>query len=216
MGLRKPEGPSFFDLFTTQATKLVTGAEILAALLGASPEERVALRDQLHDVEHEGDEINHLVVRKLNQSFVTPFDREDLGFLAARLDDCMDLMDEAGDLIVLYGIHDLPDEINTLLAAQVDVLTRCAVQTAESMPKLKSPLDLRDYWIEINRLENEGDRAYRITLTTLFDSGLDPVTIIKVKDVIEVLERCSDRFEDLAKKECHRPDPQAGAVRQRF
>ncbi|WP_175956423.1 DUF47 domain-containing protein [Schaalia sp. Marseille-Q2122] len=198
MGLRKPEGPSFFDLFTTQATKLVTGAEILAALLGASPEERVALRDQLHDVEHEGDEINHLVVRKLNQSFVTPFDREDLGFLAARLDDCMDLMDEAGDLIVLYGIHDLPEEINSLLAAQVDVLTRCAVQTAESMPKLKSPLDLRDYWIEINRLENEGDRAYRITLTTLFDSGLDPVTIIKVKDVIEVLERCSDRFEDLA------------------
>ncbi|RRC94788.1 DUF47 domain-containing protein [Schaalia canis] len=198
MGLRKPEGPSFFDLFTTQATKLVTGAEILAALLGASPEERVALRDQLHDVEHEGDEINHLVVRKLNQSFVTPFDREDLGFLAARLDDCMDLMDEAGDLIVLYGIHDLPEDISSLLAAQVDVLTRCAVQTAESMPKLKSPLDLRDYWIEINRLENEGDRAYRLTLTTLFDSGLDPVTIIKVKDVIEVLERCSDRFEDLA------------------
>lgn len=198
MGLRKPEGPSFFDLFTTQATKLVTGAEILAALLGASPEERVALRDQLHDVEHEGDEINHLVVRKLNQSFVTPFDREDLGFLAARLDDCMDLMDEAGDLIVLYGIRNLPEEINTLLAAQVDVLTRCAVQTAESMPKLKSPLDLRDYWIEINRLENEGDRAYRLTLTTLFESGLDPVTIIKVKDVIEVLERCSDRFEDLA------------------
>lgn len=198
MGLRKPEGPSFFDLFTTQATKLVTGAEILAALLGASPEERIALRDQLHDVEHEGDEINHLVVRKLNQSFVTPFDREDLGFLAARLDDCMDLMDEAGDLIVLYGIHDLPEEINTLLATQVDVLTRCAVQTAEAMPQLKSPLDLRDYWIEINRLENEGDRAYRLTLTTLFDSGLDPVTIIKVKDVIEVLERCSDRFEDLA------------------
>ena len=189
---------NFFDLFTTQATKLVTGAEILAALLGASPEERVALRDQLHDVEHEGDEINHLVVRKLNQSFVTPFDREDLGFLAARLDDCMDLMDEAGDLIVLYGIHDLPEDISSLLAAQVDVLTRCAVQTAESMPKLKSPLDLRDYWIEINRLENEGDRAYRLTLTTLFDSGLDPVTIIKVKDVIEVLERCSDRFEDLA------------------
>ena len=66
------------------------------------------------------------------------------------------------------------------------------------MPGLKSPLDLRDYWVEINRLENEGDRAYRLTLTNLFDSGLDPVTIIKVKDVIEVLERCADAFEDLA------------------
>jgi len=198
VGLRKPEGPSFFDLLSSQARELVTGAGLLAAMLGASPTERVALRDNLHEVEHAGDEINHQVVRRLNLSFVTPFDREDLGFLAARLDDCMDLMDEAGDLIVLYGLTDIPDDVAVLLAAQVDVLTRCAEQTAEAMPGLKSPLSLRDYWVEINRLENEGDQAYRMTLTTLFDSGLDPITIIKLKDVVEVLERCADAFEDLA------------------
>jgi len=198
VGLRKPEGPSFFDLLSSQARELVTGAGLLAAMLGASPTERVALRDNLHEVEHSGDEINHQVVRRLNLSFVTPFDREDLGFLAARLDDCMDLMDEAGDLIVLYGLTDIPDDVAVLLAAQVDVLTRCAEQTAEAMPGLKSPLSLRDYWVEINRLENEGDQAYRMTLTTLFDSGLDPITIIKLKDVVEVLERCADAFEDLA------------------
>ena len=66
------------------------------------------------------------------------------------------------------------------------------------MPSLKTPTDMRDYWIDINRLENDGDRAYRLTLTTLFESGLDPVTIIKLKDIIETLERCADAFEDLA------------------
>jgi len=198
VGLRKPEGPSFFDLLSTQARELVTGVGLLAAMLGTSPTERVALRDKLHEVEHAGDEINHQVVRRLNLSFVTPFDREDLGFLAARLDDCMDLMDEAGDLIVLYGLTDIPDDVAVLLAAQVDVLTRCADQTPDAMPGLKSPLSLRDYWVEINRLENEGDQAYRMTLTTLFDSGLDPIPIIKLKDVVEVLERCADAFEDLA------------------
>lgn len=198
MGFRKPDGPSFFDLLSSQATQLVIGAGLLASMLGASPEERVALRDQLHEVEHQGDEVNHQVVRRLNLSFVTPFDREDLGFLASRLDDCMDLMDEAGDLFVLYGLTSIPDEVAAHLASQVNVLTRCADLTAEAMPGLKSPLNLREYWVEINRLENEGDRAYRLTLTNLFDSGLDPVTIIKLKDVIEVLERCADAFEDLA------------------
>lgn len=198
MGFRTPDGPSFFDLLSAQANQLVTAAGLLATMLGASPEERVVLRDQLHEVEHAGDEINHRVVRRLNQSFVTPFDREDLGFLAARLDDCMDLMDEAGDLMVLYGLTNVPDDVAALVASQVDVLTRCADQTALAMPGLKSPLDLREYWVEINRLENEGDQAYRRTLTTLFDSGLDPITIIKLKDVISVLEAAADAFEDLA------------------
>lgn len=138
------------------------------------------------------------MVRRLNQSFVTPFDREDLGKLASCLDDCMDLMDEAGDLVVLYGLSNIPADVTAHLASQVDVLTRCSEQTAQAVPGLKSPLDLRDYWVEINRLENEGDRAYRLTLTALFESGLDPVTIIKLKDVVEVLERCADGFEDLA------------------
>ena len=198
MGLRTPEGPSFFDLLTTQANDLVAGVGILAKILGASPEERIALRDRLHEIEHAADDVNHQVVRRLNQSFVTPFDREDLGYLASHLDDCMDFMDEAGDLFVLYGLADLPDHITALLAAQVDVLRRCADQTARAMPALKSPLDLREYWVEINRLENEGDHAYRLTLTTLFDSGLDPVTIIKLKDVVEALEAATDAFEELA------------------
>lgn len=198
MGLRKFDGPSFFDLLTNQAQHLVTGVGLLSSIITASVSEQVALRDQLHGVEHEADEINHQIINRINQSFVTPFDREDLGALAAALDDCMDLMDEAGDLFVLYGLHDLPEDILALVATQVEVLANCAEQTAQAMPSLKSPLDMRDYWVEINRLENDGDRAYRLTLTSLFESGLDPVTIIKLKDVIEALEKCSDAFEDLA------------------
>lgn len=198
MGIRKPEGPTFFDLFSAQAAQLEIGVGLLAQILGASPQEKVALRDQLHDAEHAADDLNHQIINRMNQSFITPFDREDLGELASALDNCMDLMDEAGDLIVLYGIHDLPESIASLLSEQVSVLARCSEQTATNIGQLKNPLSLKDYWVEINRLENEGDRAYRHTLTTLFDSGLDPVTIIKLKDIITILEKCADAFEDLA------------------
>ncbi len=198
MRLKKSEGPSFFDLFSQQAANLVTGSAQLASLLNASPTERVAIRDQLHEVEHSGDDINHTIIRRINASFVTPFDREDLNRLASNLDDCMDHIDEAGDLLVVYGIGEIPSAVSSLLSEQVAIIARCADQTAQNMPKLKSPLDMRDFWIEINRLENEGDLAYRRTLTALFDSGLDPVTIIKFKDIIEVLEKATDAFEDLA------------------
>ncbi len=199
MGFRKAaEGPSFFELFSQQAANLVSGTTLLASILGASPQERIAIRDQLHEVEHASDEINHRIARLINQTFVTPFDREDLGLLASNLDDCMDLIDEAGDLFVMYGIGVVPEPTASLLAEQVDILARCSDQTNQSIPDLKSPLDLRDYWVEINRLENEGDLTYRRALTALFESGLDPITIIKLKDLVEVLEKASDAFEDLA------------------
>ena len=198
MGFRSPNGPSFFDLLTSQAQCTVEAVKLLAAMFGASKEERVALRDQLHRCEHKGDELNHELIRRINQSFVTPFDREDLSRLAARLDDCLDNIDEAGDYIVLYGIDHLPDDLETLMNAQINVLTRCADQTASALPGLSDPPGLRDYWVEINRLENEGDLDYRRTLTCLFDCGLDAIQVIKLKDIIEILERSVDCFEDLA------------------
>lgn len=198
MGFRNSAGPSFFELFSQQANNLVTGSNLLASILGASAAEKVAIRDQLHQVEHSGDELNHEIIQRINASFVTPFDREDLGRLASNLDDCMDYIDEAGDLFVVYGIEEILEPVASLIAEQVDILSRCAQQTAENIPMLKSPLEMRDYWVEINRLENEGDLTYRRTLTALFDSGLDPVSVIKLKDIIEVLEKASDAFEDLA------------------
>lgn len=198
MGISRDKGPTFFDLLTMQSKKIVSGMELLTQVVHSEAKDREKARDHLHDVEHEADEINHNIVRKMNQTFVTPLDREDLGFLASRLDDCMDLIDEAGDLFVLYKVDDIPEPVYELLIRQMDVLTDCANLTAENMPRLKRPAELHDYWVEINRLENQGDKAYRKTLKTLFDSGLDPVTIIKLKDIVEALEECTDAFEDLA------------------
>lgn len=201
MGFRKgSEGPSFFDLFSQQAANLVSGAALLASILDASAQERVALRDHLHEIEHQGDEINHRIAQLVNQTFVTPFDREDLGAVASCLDDCMDFIDEAGDLIVMYGIENIPAPVHSLVAEQIDIIARCADQTAHNIPALKSPLDLRDFWVELNRLENEGDLTYRRALTATFDSGTDPITIIKLKDLVEVLEEATDAFENLASR----------------
>lgn len=195
---KKDNGPSFFAILTSQAEQLVTGIDLLTTLIKAPEEERYLLRDRLHEVEHAADDLNHSMVQKLNQSFITPIDREDLQALASYLDDCMDLLDEAGDLLVLYNLTDIPEPVFSLLGEQLDVLEKCATLTAESMPNLKRPQEMRPYWVEINRLENKGDKAYRRTLKHLFDTGLDPVTIIKLKDIVEVLEECTDTFENLS------------------
>lgn len=200
MGLRSNRGASFFEIFGQQAALLVNAMALLVEIFSTPLEQRKPLSDRLHEVEHHGDELNHQVINKLNQTFVTPFDREDLSAIASLLDDCMDLIDEAGDMLVLYRIDGVPDSVKEFMRIQMTVLSECAKLTAEAMPKLKDPASLRDYWVEINRLENDGDRAYRKTLTALFDSGIDPVDIIKMKDIVLVLERGADAFEDLANR----------------
>ena len=198
MALRSERGPSFFELLAEQATKLVDASNLLRALLDAKGDERATIRDQLHDVEHEADDLNHAFISKINQSFITPFDREDMQGLAHLLDDCVDFMYEAGDMIVLYKMDDIPAQFEGAIAKQIEVLQECSKLTAAAMPRLKKPMDLKPYWLEINILENQGDQVYRRTIAALFDSGLDPVTIIKLKDVVLVLEKCTDAFESLA------------------
>lgn len=200
MALKAERGPTFFDLLAKQGEKLVAASGLLQDLLAAKGEDRAVIRDRLHDVEHEADELNHLFISKINQSFITPFDRHDLQKLAYLLDDCVDFIDEAGDVIVLYKMDEIPEPFDDLIRKQVEVLRKCSKLTAEAMPKLKKPMDLKPYWLEINILENQGDQAYRRTLGALFDSGLDPVTIIKIKDVVLILERGTDAFECLAQE----------------
>ncbi|HEY3438574.1 MAG TPA: DUF47 family protein [Actinotalea sp.] len=189
-----PRNTSFFDLLADSAQHLVTGAKLLSALLGAEPSARKEIADQLRDAEHAADEATHTIMRRLNQTFVTPFDRDDIYGLASGLDDCMDHMEEAGDLIVLYKIDTLPP----LVTEQVDVLRRCAELTAEAMPKLRSMKDLTEFWVEINRLENQGDRTYRRLLAEMFNEGMDPIELMKLKEVVDTLETAADAFERVA------------------
>jgi len=189
-----PKDTSFFDLLAAQAQHLVVGAGLLAELLGSDRAGRETIAKQMREVEHACDESTHEIMRKLNSTFVTPFDREDIYSLASGLDDCMDLMEEAADLIVLYKIEELPGAV----ADQIEVLQRCAELTAAAMPRLRSMKDLSDFWVEINRLENQADRVYRKLLGDLFDDATDAIELMKVKEVVEVLEAAADAFEKVA------------------
>ncbi len=194
MGLKfRPVDGSFYDLFSTQAQHLSTGADLLAEMLAeGSDREDVARR--MREAEHDADETTHAVVRRVNSTFVTPFDREDIYALASGLDDVMDMMDEVVDLVLLYEVSELPSGFSTL----VEVIQRCAEITSESLPRLQSMKDLDEYWIEINRLENAGDKTYRRTLAKLFDGRYEALEVLKLKDIVTSLEGAIDAFEKVA------------------
>jgi len=189
----RPVDTTFYDLFTESAKHLVDGAELLAEMLGEG-NDREAIAKRMRDAEHAADETTHEIVRRVNTTFVTPFDREDIYSLASRLDDVMDYMEEAVDLVLLYEVERLPSE----LAEQVEVLQRAAELTAESMPRLKTMRDLEEYWIEVNRLENAGDKSYRRILAKLFSGKYDALEVLKLKDIVDSLEKAIDAFEKVA------------------
>ena len=194
MGLRfRPVDTTFYDLFTTQAQHLVTGAGLLTEMLSDGPDREDVAR-RMREAEHEADETTHAIVRRVNTTFVTPFDREDIYALASGLDDVMDMMDEVVDQILLYEVKVLPAE----LSAQVEVIQRCAEITAAAMPQLQSMQSLDEYWIEINRLENAGDKNHRRTLANLFSGEFKAMEVLKLKDIVESLEGAIDAFEKVA------------------
>ncbi|MEO5652111.1 MAG: DUF47 family protein [Marmoricola sp.] len=194
MALRfKPVDNAFYTLLQTSATHLVGGAEILAELMGEDVD-RHDIAARMRDAEHRADETTHEIAKRVNSTFVTPFDREDIYALASGLDDVMDFMEEAVDLTVLYEVDALPAD----MAEQVDVLQRCAELTAEAMPQLQSMKNLEEYWIEINRLENAGDKSYRRILAQLFSGQYDALDVLKLKDIVDSLEHAVDAFEKVA------------------
>jgi uncharacterized protein len=189
----RPVDSTFYDLFSESAQHLVLGADLLAEMLGADGD-REDIARRMRDAEHAADETTHSIIRRVNSTFVTPFDREDIYNLASGLDDVMDMMDEVVDLVLLYEVKDLPAELST----QVDVIQRCAEITSEAMPKLQAMKALDEYWIEINRLENVGDKNYRRTLARLFSGDFKALEVLKLKDIVESLEGAIDAFEKVA------------------
>lgn len=189
----RPVETSFYDLFTQMATQLVSGADLLAVLLDPQAD-RKDLAEKMREAEHAADEMTHEIVRRANSTFITPFDREDIYKLASTLDDVMDFMEETVDLVNLYELEQLPAEI----AEQVEVLQRATVVTAEAMPRLRTMKDLDEYWIEINRLENQGDRSYRRIVASLFSGSYKTLEVMKLKDVVDSLEHAMDALESVA------------------
>jgi predicted phosphate transport protein (TIGR00153 family) len=189
----RPTDTSFYELFSISAQHLVTGAGLLAEMISEGAD-RSEVAKRMREAEHVCDENTHAIVRRVNSSFVTPFDREDIYALAGCLDDVMDDMDEVVDLILLYEVVNFPKEVLN----QVEIIQRCAEITAEAMPKLRAMTDLDEYWIEINRLENSGDKSYRRTLAKLFSGDFKAIEVLKLKDIITSLEGAIDAFEKVA------------------
>jgi predicted phosphate transport protein (TIGR00153 family) len=194
-----PRERGFYPLFTRAAENIARAADDLAALVAAPPAERAAFAKRVRDAEHAGDEITHEILVKLNSTFVTPFDREDIYRLTSSLDDVIDAMEEAADRIVLYQLGELPPGIRT----QVDVLQRAAAATAAAMPHLATMAQLREFWVHVNSLEEEGDVAYRALLEQLLCppdevDAAGVLTILKLKEVVETLEEATDAFETVA------------------
>ncbi len=193
--LRPTEG-AFYDYFSRAADNLVRGTALLTelALPGADVQ---SISERLTEVEHDSDQITHEIYNKINTTFVTPFDREDIYRLGSQLDDVMDHLEAVGSLLYLYGLTKLP-ALPREMHELVDVLDQQAKLTAGAMPRLRVMKDLRAYWIECNRLENEGDRAYRMLLVRLFSGEYDALTVLKMKEVADELEAACDAFEHVA------------------
>jgi predicted phosphate transport protein (TIGR00153 family) len=192
----RPSDDSFFDFFSRAAQNLVKGTDLLGELILPDADVQ-SVSERLVEVEHDSDAITHQLYKKINSTFIAPFDREDIYRLGSNLDDVMDHLEAVGSLVYLYGLTKMP-ALPREMHEMVDVLDRQAKLTAEAMPRLRGMKNLEEYWVECNRLENEGDRAYRMLLVRLFSGEYDALTVLKMKEVVEELELACDSFEAVA------------------
>ncbi len=188
-----PRDRTFFDLFLEAGQNNVHASRLLDQMMNSWPEEE-GLLTQIVEAEHEGDRITHEIVKRLNSTFVTPIDREDIYGLATQMDDIADFIEEAADFLGLYQIE-APMEQATALTK---VLVAACEQLAQGLEHLPEFKDLDKYWIEIHRLENEGDRISRDAVASLFSNGIDPMVVIRWKDMFAVLEEAIDATETAA------------------
>ena len=188
-----PRDESFFEMFVRQGTNIELAAQELLDLVTRF-DDVPARAERIRELEHDGDEITHEVMRRLNTVFVTPIDHEDIHRLTSTLDDVLDHIEAAADLFVLHKIEQpLPE-----MKAQADVLAEGARALRVALEVLPKYRELSPHWIEINRLENDGDRVYRQTVADLFGGDYRARDVLRWKDIVDELEAAIDRIEDVA------------------
>lgn len=197
---RRDHADALYELLTRSAQNLVTGTDMLAelALPGVDVQ---SVSERLVELEHDSDQLAHEIYSTINAAGGRRrrprLERSDIYRLGSTLDDVMDHLEAAGTLVYLYGLTKLP-ALPREIHEQIDALHQQAELTAAAMPRLQALQDLREYWIECNRLENEGDRAYRMLLVRLFSGEYDALTVLKMKEVADELEAACDAFEHVA------------------
>src|SRR6185312_2078795 len=188
-----PHDQTFFDLFVEAGKNSVHSAHLLDKLMREWPDAGT-LHEEIVESEHRGDKVTHEIIKRLNTTFVTPIDREDIYGLATQLDDIVDFTEEAADFLGLYQIEAPMEQA----AALTKVLVGSCEQLAAGLENLSSFKDLDKYWIEIHSLENDGDRISRDAVASLFSNGIDPMVVIRWKDIFAVLEEAIDATEKAA------------------
>jgi predicted phosphate transport protein (TIGR00153 family) len=192
-----PREESYFDLFNQVADNLVEAARLLLDMMEDFVDPEVKAK-RLLDAEHEGDRLTHEIYARLNATFITPFDREDIHTLAGRLDDVLDAMEAAADMMVLHRVTTPLDAV----VEQARLIDRAAKATAEGLRNLRGLKQepLRSYLLDVSRLENEGDLLYRRATADLYAfTGENPVRyLLTWKDIVERLEDTLDAFERVA------------------
>ena len=189
-----PKDRQYFDLFEEAAGNNMRAAALLDEMLRNFPDRQEELTRDILICEQQGDRITHDIIRRLNETFVTPIDREDILALASALDDMVDFIEEAADYLGLYKIEAPMEQAQRL----AEVLILCARQLAEAMPRMRNFADISLSTVEVNRLENDGDRITREAMASLFEGGIDPMVVIRWKDIYDRLENAIDSAERIA------------------
>jgi uncharacterized protein len=192
-----PREESFFDLFEAAAENLAEAARLLLDMVEDFVDPEMKAK-RLNDAEHEGDRLTHAILSRLNSTFITPFDREDIYALASNLDDVVDSLEAAADMMVLHRVSEPIDAV----IEQSRLVLKASVETAEGLKHLRNLEEeaLRSYWIRINELENEGDRLYRHARADLysFDAEHPARYLLTWKDIVDEIERALDELEHVA------------------
>lgn len=188
-----PRETKFFEIFENMASNVTEGARVLHQILQTFENVEAGVQ-RIKEIEHRGDDMTHAVMTKLNQTFITPFDREDIHRLASSLDDVLDFVNAAGQRLVLYKIRRAPSP-----AAQLaGLIVRQSEELNKAVSLLEKNKHVLEHCVEINRLEDEADSVCREAIANLFENEKDPIELIKMKELFEVLEMATDKAEDAA------------------
>ncbi len=189
-----PKEEQYFSFFSQMTSYIYDASGVLVEMLNDKNGAYTDYLKRIKDIEHKCDDLTHSISTKLNKSFITPFDREDIYLLSGALDDVVDLIDDAARAMVMYDVHESTAHARHF----ADVIQRMAVQLHEIVSMLAKPTGISPRLVELHRLENEGDEIYHSAIAELFHNATDPLVVIKWKDIYEKLEAAVDRCENVA------------------
>jgi predicted phosphate transport protein (TIGR00153 family) len=189
-----PKEEQYFSFFSQMTSYIYDAARVLVEMLNDKNGAYEDYLKRIKTIEHECDDLTHSISTKLNKSFITPFDREDIYLLSGALDDVVDLIDDAARAMVMYDVHESTAHARHF----ADVIQRMAVQLHEIVSMLAKPSGISPRLVELHRLENEGDEIYHTAIAELFHNATDPLDVIRWKDIYEKLEAAVDRCENVA------------------